>query len=55
VAPSAGSLGKPNNQLWVDLTTKHLSRDLHEYYLKCIFDKMIHRLKDEFVGDVQDL
>jgi hypothetical protein len=56
VAPSIGHLAKPNQQqLWIDLIKQNLERDMHAYYLKCIFSIMVHRLKEAFVGEVQDL
>jgi hypothetical protein len=53
--PSIGVLGSPSGQVWVDLTKRTLERDIHEYYLKCIFDIVVERLKDTFVGEVADM
>jgi hypothetical protein len=53
--PSIGVLAQPGGQLWVDLIKTKLDRELHEYYLQCIFEITVQCLKEAFVGKVEDL
>jgi hypothetical protein len=53
--PSIGVLAQPGGQLWVNLIKPKLARELNNYYLRCVFEIACIRLKEAFVGEVEDL
>jgi hypothetical protein len=53
--PLIGVLAQPGGQLWIDLIKPRLERDLNEYYLQCVFEIPVQRIKEAFVGKVEDL
>jgi hypothetical protein len=53
--PSIGVLAQPGGQLWIDLIKPRLERDINEYYLRCVFEIAVQRIKEAFVGEVEDL